>query len=228
MSRNGKQTAKKQKAKNSPPRSGAETARAATAQPRGPGSRAPKLSNARAAHTPTKTEGGDTPRKGARKLDRVHAEQDRAVSAGGAVIAAADGNRTALAAPQAPDPRLPPVGTALIKRDRHGTVRCEALVEAGGIRYREQVYPSISAAASAAAADLGLNGSVNGWVFWSLSKPARAAVKPADRLRNMAARYEERVAAMLRQPASDGVIDGVRQEVEAHAARLREILSAAA
>ena len=61
------------------------------------------------------------------------------------------------AAPPTPDPRLPAAGTVLQKRDRHGAVRCECTIEEGGIRYAGKVYRSLSAAAMAAAKDLGLN-----------------------------------------------------------------------
>jgi uncharacterized membrane protein len=63
---------------------------------------------------------------------------------------------TTTAAPHAPDARLPAPGTLLQKRDRHGAVRCECTVEADGIRYAGKIYKSLSAAAMAAAKDLGL------------------------------------------------------------------------
>lgn len=48
--------------------------------------------------------------------------------------------------------------------DRHGSVRCECTVEDGGVRYAGKVYRSLSAAAMAAAKDLGLtNRTQNLW-----------------------------------------------------------------
>jgi hypothetical protein len=67
---------------------------------------------------------------------------------------------------RARDERLPPVGTILVKRDRDGRPRCECTVEEGGVRYAGKVHGSLSGAASAAAADLGIKGRVNGFVFW--------------------------------------------------------------
>ena len=84
------------------------------------------------------------------------------------------------AVPMTLDPRLPALGTMLQKRDRHGAVRCECTVEDGGIRYAGKVYRSLSAAAMAAAKDLGLtNKTQNGFTFWGLSKPPR---RPSDPL----------------------------------------------
>lgn len=71
------------------------------------------------------------------------------------------------------DPRIPPVGTVIQKLDRHGSVRCECKVEADGFRYNGQLYSSLSAAAMAAATDLGLeNKTQNGFTFWGLEKRA--------------------------------------------------------
>lgn len=86
-------------------------------------------------------------------------------------------------APTSRDARLPAVGTVLRKLDRHGAVRCECTVVAEGIRYKGTTYTSISAAAMAAARDLGLkNKTFNGFTWWGLSKPTRPASDPlADR-----------------------------------------------
>ena len=88
------------------------------------------------------------------------------------------------------DPRLPEAGTVLRKADRLGNVRCECTVEADGIRYRGQVYRSLSAAAGAAAEELGIKGAQNGYIFWGLSKPARAGEDPLTRLQKAWGRYE--------------------------------------
>src|SRR5580698_3428978 len=74
-------------------------------------------------------------------------------------------------APAALDPRLPAPGTVLRKLDRHGAVRCECTIEEGGIRYAGTLFRSISAAAMAAAKDLGLaNRTQNGYAFFGLTK----------------------------------------------------------
>ena len=75
------------------------------------------------------------------------------------------------------DERLPPPGTVIEKRDRHGKLRCKCtMLEGGKVRYNGHVYASISAAAMAAAKDLELeNKTQNGYTFWGLSKPPRAA-----------------------------------------------------
>src|SRR5207302_9311719 len=59
-------------------------------------------------------------------------------------------------APRERDPRLPPVGTILQKRDRAGATRCECTIEEGGIRYNGELYKSLSGTAMVAAKDLGL------------------------------------------------------------------------
>ncbi len=88
------------------------------------------------------------------------------------------------------DPRLPEPGTVLRKVDRQGNLRCECTVEADGVRYSGKLYRSLSAAATAAAADLDVKGAQNGYVFWGLSRPARAGEDPLTRLQKSWARYE--------------------------------------
>lgn len=95
------------------------------------------------------------------------------------------------------DPRLPQPGTVLRKVDRLGNVRCECTVEADGIRYGGQVYRSLSAAATAAAADLGVKGAQNGYIFWGLSRPARPGEDPLTRLQKSWTRYEADARAVL-------------------------------
>ena len=108
------------------------------------------------------------------------------------------------AAPQTPDPRLPAPGTLLQKRDRHGAVRCECTVEADGIRYAGKVYKSLSAAAMAAAKDLGLtNKTQNGFVFWGLSKPPRKAGDPLVALERAWERYHGNVVALVKEGVTD-------------------------
>jgi hypothetical protein len=115
-------------------------------------------------------------------------------------------------APHMPDPRLPAPGTLLQKRDRHGAVRCECTVEADGVRYAGKVYKSLSAAAMAAAKDLGLtNKTQNGFVFWGLSKPPRKPGDPLVALERAWERYEGQVLALLK----GGVTDDNRVQVAA-------------
>jgi hypothetical protein len=104
------------------------------------------------------------------------------------------------AAPHTPDPRLPAPGTLLQKRDRHGAVRCECTIEADGIRYAGKVYRSLSAAAMAAAKDLGLNNKTqNGFMFWGLSKPPRAQRDPLAALERAWERYHSNVTALVKE-----------------------------
>jgi hypothetical protein len=77
------------------------------------------------------------------------------------------------------DPRLPAPGTVLQKRDRQGTVRCECTVETDGIRYQDTLFPSLSAAAMAAAKDLGLGSKTqNGFAFWGLGRRHKDSTSP--------------------------------------------------
>ena len=98
--------------------------------------------------------------------------------------------------PRETDPRMPPLGTVLQKRDRHGNVRCECTVEADGIRYAGTLHRSLSGAAMAAARNLGLtNKTQNGWVFWGVTKVPRPAGDPLESLARAWERYRERAAA---------------------------------
>jgi hypothetical protein len=101
--------------------------------------------------------------------------------------------------------RLPPVGTVIVKRDRHGAVRCKCTVEEGGqIRYKGHLYSSISASALAAAKELGLeNKTQNGWVFWGLSKPPRPAADRKDAATRAWARYLGHVTALVDKGVDD-------------------------
>lgn len=145
---------------------------------------------------------------------------------------AGGGRRAAKGAPVRPtsgdsggsnrDERLPPVGTTLVKRDRHAQVRCECHVEEGGFRYRGTLHRSLSGAASAAAEHLGIKGRVNGFIFWGLVKATRP--NAGEYLRKLARRYEEQVASLLNQGAEE-VRGEVRKDLEAHASRLTELLT---
>jgi hypothetical protein len=122
------------------------------------------------------------------------------------------------------DPRLPGVGTTLVKRDRQGSVMSECTVEDGGIRYRGALYKSLSSAASAAAKDLGVSTSVNGFIFWGIVRPTRPAKDAADHLRRLAERFEREAKAYLARVEPTDAWTEVRSEIEAHAARLAELL----
>jgi hypothetical protein len=101
------------------------------------------------------------------------------------------------------DPRLPAVGTVLQKRDRAGNVRCECVVEDGGIRYDKTLFKSLSAAAKAAAEDLKIKGNQNGYVFWQLVKPAGSPRDQIARLENLWERYVATARAVVAGAAGD-------------------------
>jgi hypothetical protein len=123
--------------------------------------------------------------------------KNRAPASGGPGQAAGGAAVTSL------DPRMPAAGTVIQKKDRYGIVRCECTVEDGGIRYAATVYRSLSAAAMAAAKDLGLtNKTQNGWTFWGLTKPPRPSNDPVETLERGWARYQGGLAAL-----KDGVTD---------------------
>jgi len=107
--------------------------------------------------------------------------------------------------------RLPPVGTVIQKRDRYGTVRCECTVDEGGIRYQGQLYGSLSGAAMAAAADLGLtNKTQNGFTFWGLTKPTRTLDDPEAALKKASDRFQGLATAVAK-----GVTDENRAKIRA-------------
>jgi len=130
-----------------------------------------------------------------------------------------DGAPATPPAPRTPDPRLPAPGTVLQKRDRHGAVRCECTVEEGGIRYEGSVYRSLSAAAMAAAKDLGLNNKTqNGFTFWGLSKPPRRPSDPLVALERAWERYRGNVEALVKAGVTDDnrgkVVATIKKHVE--------------
>jgi len=111
---------------------------------------------------------------------------------------------SAAAAPNpARDPRLPEPGTVLRKVDRQGNTRCECTVDADGIRYGGKLYRSLSAAATAAAADLEVKGAQNGYVFWGLSRPARAGEDPLTRLQKSWDRYQACARSVIATAAAE-------------------------
>jgi hypothetical protein len=92
---------------------------------------------------------------------------------------------------------LPPVGTVIHKRDRHGETRCSCKIVEGGVSYEGTVYKSLSAAAMAAATDLGLeNKTQNGWVFWGLVKPRAAAKDLVEAFKQASERFRAKVTTI--------------------------------
>jgi hypothetical protein len=130
---------------------------------------------------------------------------------------------TVAAQPHERDPRLPPVGTVIEKRDRSGKVRCTCTVEEGGIRYKDTLYKSLSGAALAAAKDLGLtNRSANGWVFWGITKVARPAGDVLATMTRAWDRYHERASTVL-AAVKDDDRGRVRDLLGKHAESLKEL-----
>ena len=128
------------------------------------------------------------------------------------------------AAPGSPDPRLPPPGTLLQKVDRHGKVRCECTIEAGGFRYSGELYRSLSAAAMAAAKGLGLqNKTQNGWAFWGITKPARASSDPLAALERVWERYQGNVEALVKQGVTEENRSQVAAAISKHAQVIEEL-----
>jgi len=115
-------------------------------------------------------------------------------------------------APRERDPRLPPVGTVLVKRDRTGATRCEATIEAEGIRYNGTLFGSLSGAAMAAAKDLGLGDTaINGWLWWGIGKQARVT-DPIELLQTAWDRFHERANRAFATAKDD---DAVRTKLQA-------------
>lgn len=95
------------------------------------------------------------------------------------------------------DPRLPPVGTELTKRNRAGEVAATCTIVEAGVRYDGEKYKSLSAAAVAAAKALKLSGKTqNGFVFWGLARTGGGG--PVEALERAAARYRDRAGIALR------------------------------
>jgi hypothetical protein len=128
-----------------------------------------------------------------------------------------------------PDSRLPPVGTVIQKRDRHGRVRCECVVEATGIRYNGQLYSSLSGAAMAAAKDLGLtNKTQNGFTFWGLTKPPRRSTDPLTSLDRTWERYHIMATAVVKAGTTDENRSQVAAAIGKHAQAIASLQEAIA
>ena len=101
------------------------------------------------------------------------------------------------------DPRLPPVGTVVTKKDRAGNVRCSCTITASGFDYKGTEYRSLSAAAMAAARDQGTKGAVNGWLYFGLVKqPARIA-DPVEALAHAWERFHEKATSAFASAKDD-------------------------
>ena len=131
------------------------------------------------------------------------------------------------ATPRPRDPRLPPVGTVIIKQDRHGAERARCTVMDAGIEYNGTAYKSLSAAAMAAAKDLNLGGTTqDGFAFWKLKKPsarAAAAKDPVDWLGKAWDRYRERAASSVKIGEADEARAKVRDTIQQHLDELNQI-----
>lgn len=125
-------------------------------------------------------------------------------------------------APGERDPRLPAVGTVIVKNDRQGNERARCTIVHDGVEYRGTTYRSISAAAMAAAKDLGLASKTqDGYAFFGLKKGApRAARKDAvGSLEKAWERYRERVAVAA-QIADDAERARVKEAIHQHVTAL--------
>ena len=108
-------------------------------------------------------------------------------------------------------------GSVLKKVDREGKVRCECIVEKDGFRYKTKRYGSLSAAATAAAKDLGLSSnSFNGYVFWGLTK---RTTSPVERLEHLWQRYSTAIVQLAKGPARVATLERLRK----HAAHLVQL-----
>jgi hypothetical protein len=130
----------------------------------------------------------------------------------------------AVAQPAALDSRLPPPGTVLQKLDRHGAVRCECTIEEGGIRYAGTLYRSISAAAMAAAKDLGLsNKTQNGYAFFGITKPSRPPKDPLQALERVWERYHGQVETIAKS-VTDESRSQIAAAIGSHAKAIESLL----
>ena len=124
--------------------------------------------------------------------------------------------------------RLPPVGTVIKKVDRYGDVRCQCSITDDGVRYKGENYRSLSAAAMAAAHDLGLkNKTQNGFTFWGLIKPARKLDDPAAAVQKASNRFQKLAATALKAATDQNRVQ-VRAALEAHENEVQGLLGEAA
>ena len=125
----------------------------------------------------------------------------------------------------APEARLPPVGTVIKKRDRHGQVRCECKVVETGIRYKGRDFTSLSGAAMAAAKDLDLkNKTQNGWVFCGLTKPGRKLEDPVGALGKSFSRHHN-LATLVTSRSTDESRAAIRGALQEQRHAIDELLT---
>ena len=125
-----------------------------------------------------------------------------------------------------PDSRVPPVGTLIQKLDRNGAVRCECSIDTEGIHYRGVLYRSLSAAAMAAAKDLGLaNKTQNGFTFWGLSKPSRKSGDPLAGLNKAWERYRAHAEALTKAAERP---EGLLPALDRHSKAMEALLGSVA
>ena len=149
--------------------------------------------------------------------------KERAAPAEGVQAGAPEGSLPAAPRERVRDPRLPPPGTVIEKRDRHGAVRCKCIVEEDGVRYDGKLHRSLSAAAMAAAKDLGIGGRTqNGYTFFGLSKPPRHAADPLEALGRAWERYHERAASVVGS-VKDEDRERVGKLIEKHVEAIKDL-----
>lgn len=126
---------------------------------------------------------------------------------------------------------LPPVGTVVVKSDRHGKERVRCVVAEGGqIEYAGKMYTSLTGAAMVAQRDLGLTSkTVNGWLFWGLksptrTRPAATGRDPLTGLNKAWTNYLERAKASL-APADAATRAKLNEAVARHVAELVSLVS---
>lgn len=123
-----------------------------------------------------------------------------------------------------PDTRLPAMGTVLQKRDRQGAVRCECVIVDSGVKYRETVYRSLSAAAIAAAKDLGLAAkAMNGFTFWGLARAVRKGADPVAQLEKAWTRYWSHLESTLEVAKGGEHREPVLTTIQRHARVLQNL-----
>jgi hypothetical protein len=127
-----------------------------------------------------------------------------------------------VAEPRERDPRLPPVGTVLTKRDRAGKVLSECRITATGFEYKGTEYRSLSAAAMAAAKDQGTKGMNNGFLYYGLVTQRRVT-DPVEALDAAWTRYHERVKAITGAEMEKPVLVKVFNALEDQAKEIAEI-----
>jgi hypothetical protein len=127
------------------------------------------------------------------------------------------------APPRERDPRLPPVGTVLQKRDRAGNERVRCTIVNGGVEYSGTLCKSLSAAAIAAAKDLGLKSTTqDGYAFWQLKKAAHREKDPVAALEQAWERYRLRAAATIKA-AGDEEHAKVQEVINQHLGALNKL-----